>query len=54
MKNLEPVSSSELEAVEGGMINLERMPKPEPYDGHHTGGGGYTGIMINYTLTVIE
>ena len=53
MKNLEPVSKLELETVEGGMINLDRMPTPPRDDGSH-GGGGYTGIMIKYSLTVIE
>jgi hypothetical protein len=48
----EIVSQSELEAVEGGMMRLrevEMMPIPDP-----TGGMGYTGKMISYSLTVIE
>ena len=53
MKKLEPASKSELETVEGGMINLERVQAPPRDDGTH-GGAGYTGIMIHYKLTVIE
>jgi hypothetical protein len=49
---VEEISRKELEMVDGGMIRLrdvEMTPIPEP-----TGGMGYTGIMIHYTLTVIE
>jgi hypothetical protein len=47
-----PVSQTELESVDGGRIRLrdeEMFHVPEP-----SGGAGYTGIMIHYTLTVIE
>jgi hypothetical protein len=49
---LNPVSQTELQTIEGGMIRLrdeELTPVPE-----YNNGMGYTGIMIKYTLTVIE
>jgi hypothetical protein len=49
---LQPISQSELEAVEGGMMRLplvEIMPTPDP-----TGGMGYTGKMMTWSITVID
>ena len=49
---LQPISRSELEAVEGGMMRLplvEMMPIPDP-----TGGMGYTGKMMTWSITVID
>lgn len=47
------LSASEIETISGGRINLNG-DKPRHAPQEPTGGAGYTGIMIHYTLTVIE
>jgi hypothetical protein len=50
---IEKLSDEAARSIVGGMINLRTdapvKPATEP-----TGGMGYTGILIHYTLTVIE
>lgn len=50
MSSFTNISAAELQAIEGGRIKLREeapLPVQEP-----SGGAGYTGIMITYTLTV--
>jgi hypothetical protein len=48
----EPVSQSELQAVEGGRINLG-TPHPPPENSSHGAGYPFIDLWIHYSLTVI-
>jgi hypothetical protein len=51
---IEALSDEAAGRIVGGRVNLRGddgiQPRPDPYGG----GAGYTGIMIHYTLKVIE
>ena len=47
-----PLEAAEIHAVSGARINLN-TEKPPRNTQEPSGGMGYTGIMIHYTLTVI-
>jgi hypothetical protein len=50
---IEGLSDDAAKGIAGGMMNL-REENPVKPAAEPTGGMGYTGIMIHYTLTVIE
>jgi hypothetical protein len=50
---IEKLSDEAARKIAGGRINL-RTDEPVKPASEPTGGMGYTGIMIHYTLTVIE
>jgi len=50
---IEELSDEAARRIAGGRINL-RTDEPVKPAAEPTGGMGYTGIMIHYTLIVIE
>lgn len=50
---VERLSDEAARGIVGGRINL-RTDEPVKPASEPTGGMGYTGILIHYTLTVIE
>jgi hypothetical protein len=48
------LSDDDARKIAGGMINQREGGADAPRPSEPSGGMGYTGILIHYTLTVIE
>ena len=51
---IDELTTETARTIVGGMINLRDDSGEAPLPGEPSGGTGYTGILIHYTLTVIE